>query len=160
MLDKKKAASLGFTQGDVGQAISNALRGTRVGSVTLAGEQRDIFVRSQAADEPSPSDIGNLELPVSQLQQQNAQKKASDKLADKQKALTKEQQRHSRRRYEPIRTTSCASSNPSSSRAARTAWISCARPDASWTRPAQSWQDSRRTPAASPPNPIELHLSR
>ncbi|HEX7209597.1 MAG TPA: efflux RND transporter permease subunit, partial [Propionibacteriaceae bacterium] len=91
-LDKKKAASLGFTQGDVGQAISSALRGTRVGSVTLAGEQRDIFVRSQAADEPSPADIGNLELPVSQLQQTNAQKKASDKLAAKQKALTKEQQ--------------------------------------------------------------------
>jgi multidrug efflux pump subunit AcrB len=92
ILEKKKAASLGFTQGDVGQGISNALRGTRVGSVTLAGEQRDIFVRSQAADEPTPSDIGNLELPVSQLQQQNAQKKASDKLAAKQKALTKEQQ--------------------------------------------------------------------
>jgi multidrug efflux pump subunit AcrB len=92
-LDKNKAASLGFTQGDVGQAISSALRGTRVGSVTLAGEQRDIFVRSQAADEPSPADIGNLELPVSQLQQTNAQKKASDKLADKQKAFTKEQQR-------------------------------------------------------------------
>jgi multidrug efflux pump subunit AcrB len=92
-LNKKKAASLGFTQGDVGQAISNALRGTRVGSVTLAGEQRDIFVHSQAADESSPSDIGNLELPVSQLQQQNAQKKASDKLADKQKAFTDEQQR-------------------------------------------------------------------
>jgi multidrug efflux pump subunit AcrB len=91
--DKKKAASLGFTQGDIGQAISNALRGTRVGSVTLAGDQRDIFVHSQAADESSPSDIGNLELPVSQLQQQNAQKKASDKLADEQKALTKEQQR-------------------------------------------------------------------
>ena len=92
-LDKKKAASLGFTQGDVGQAVSNALRGTRVGSVTLAGEQRDIFVRGQAADEPSPSDIRNLELPVSQLQQQKAQEKASDKLADKQKALADEQQR-------------------------------------------------------------------
>jgi multidrug efflux pump subunit AcrB len=92
-LDKKKAASLGFTQGDVGQAVSSALRGTRVGSVTLAGEQRDIFVRGQAADEPSPSDIRNLELPVSQLQQQKAQKKASDKLADKQKALADEQQR-------------------------------------------------------------------
>ncbi len=91
--DKKKAASQGFTQGDIGQAISNALRGTRVGSITLAGEQRDIFVHSQAADESSPSDIGNLELPVSQLQQQNAQKKASDKLADEQKAFTKEQQR-------------------------------------------------------------------
>jgi multidrug efflux pump subunit AcrB len=92
-LNKKKAASLGFTQGDVGQAISDALRGTRVGSVTLSGEQRDIFVRSQAADEPSPSEIGNLELPVSQLQQENAQKKASDKVADKQKAFTDEQQR-------------------------------------------------------------------
>jgi multidrug efflux pump subunit AcrB len=91
--DKKKAASHGFTQGDIGQAISNALRGTRVGSVTLAGEQRDIFVHSQAADESSPSDIGNLELPVSQLQQQNAQKKASDRLADKQKAFADEQQR-------------------------------------------------------------------
>jgi multidrug efflux pump subunit AcrB len=92
-LDKKKAASLGFTQGDVGQAISGALRGTEVGSVTLSGEQREIFVRNQAAEDPSPSDIGNLELPVSQLQQQKAQKKASDKLADKQKAFTKEQQR-------------------------------------------------------------------
>jgi multidrug efflux pump subunit AcrB len=92
-VDKKKAASLGFTQGEVGQAVSSALRGTRVGSVTLSGEQRDIFVRSQAADEPSPSDIGNLELPVSQLQQQNAQEKAADELADKQKALADEQQR-------------------------------------------------------------------
>ena len=92
-LDKKKAASLGFTQGDVGQAVSSALRGTRVGSVTLAGEQRDIFVRGQAADEPTPSDIRNLELPVSQLQQRKAQEKASDKLADKQKALADEQQR-------------------------------------------------------------------
>jgi HAE1 family hydrophobic/amphiphilic exporter-1 len=92
-LDRKKAASLGFTQGDVGQAISSALRGTRVGSVTLAGEQRDIFVRGEAADEPSPSDIGNLELPVSQLQQQKAQKKASDELADKQQALADEQER-------------------------------------------------------------------
>jgi multidrug efflux pump subunit AcrB len=92
-VDKKEAASLGFTQGEVGQAVSSALRGTQVGSVTLAGEQRDIFVRSQAADEPSPSDIGNLELPVSQLQQQKAQDKAADELADKQKALADEQER-------------------------------------------------------------------
>jgi multidrug efflux pump subunit AcrB len=92
-VDKKKAASLGFTQGEVGQAVSGALRGTQVGSVTISGEQRDIFVRSQEADEPSPSDIGNLELPVSQLQQQKAQDKAADELADKQQALADEQQR-------------------------------------------------------------------
>jgi multidrug efflux pump subunit AcrB len=77
----------------VGQAVSSALRGTRVGSVTLSGEQRDIFVRSQEADEPTPADIGNLELPVSQLQQQKAQDKAADELADKQQALADEQQR-------------------------------------------------------------------
>jgi multidrug efflux pump subunit AcrB len=92
-VDKKKAASLGFTQAEVGQAVSSALRGTPVGSVTIGGEQRDIVVRGEAADDPSPSDIGNIELPVSQLQQQKAQDKAADQLADKQKALADEQQR-------------------------------------------------------------------
>jgi multidrug efflux pump subunit AcrB len=92
-VDKKKAASLGFTQAEVGQAVSNALRGTPVGSVTIEGEQRDIVVRGEAADDPTPSDIGNLELPVSQLQQQKAQDKAADELADKQQALADEQQR-------------------------------------------------------------------
>jgi HAE1 family hydrophobic/amphiphilic exporter-1 len=92
-VDKKKAASLGFTQADVGQAVSSALRGTPVGSVTIEGEQRDIVVRGEAADDPSPSDIANIELPVSQLQQQKAQEKATDELADKQQALADEQQR-------------------------------------------------------------------
>jgi multidrug efflux pump subunit AcrB len=92
-VDKKKAASLGFTQADVGQAVSSALRGTPVGSVTIEGEQHDIVVRGEAADDPSPSDVANIELPVSQLQQQKAQEKASDELADKQQALADEQQR-------------------------------------------------------------------
>ena len=81
----------------------------------LASNETSSFA-AQAADEPSPADIGNLELPVSQLQQTNAQKKASDKLADKQKAFTKEQQQIQRRCYRPIRMTSCASSEPSSKR--------------------------------------------
>ena len=92
-VDKKKAASLGFTQAEVGQAVSSALRGTPVGSVTIEGEQHDIVVRGEEADDPSPSDIGNIELPVSQLQQQKAQDKAADKLSDKQKALADDQQR-------------------------------------------------------------------
>jgi multidrug efflux pump subunit AcrB len=92
-VDKKQAASLGFTQAEVGQAVSSALRGTPVGSVTIEGEQRDIVVRGEEADDPSPSDIGNIELPVSQLQQQKAQQKASDELADQQQALADEQQR-------------------------------------------------------------------
>ena len=91
-VDQRKAAAQGFTQAEVGQAVVSSLRGTQVGSVTLEGEQRDITVRVQAS-EARPSDIANLELPVSQLQQQQAQTKAADKLADKQEASNDEAQR-------------------------------------------------------------------
>jgi multidrug efflux pump subunit AcrB len=91
-VDRKKAAAFGFTQADVGQAVTSALRGTPAGSVTLQGDERDIVVYSQSAVDPSPSDVANLELPVSQLQQTNAQKKASDDLAGKQTALSDQQQ--------------------------------------------------------------------
>ncbi|HEX8508044.1 MAG TPA: efflux RND transporter permease subunit, partial [Propionibacteriaceae bacterium] len=91
-VDLKKAAAQGFTQSEIGQAVSNTLRGTEVGTVTLQGESRDILVRVQAND-ASPADIADLELPVTQLQQQKAQEKAQDKLADKQKRLSKKAER-------------------------------------------------------------------
>jgi multidrug efflux pump subunit AcrB len=79
-VDHEKAADLGFTQAEIGQAVANALRGTKVGDVTLSGEQREVWVRTQDASDPSPADIGNLLLPVSQIQQAKAQEEASDKL--------------------------------------------------------------------------------
>ena len=105
-VDHKKAADLGFTQAEIGQAVANALRGTKVGDVTVSGEQREVWIRTQAAKDPSPKDIENLVLPVSQIQQAKAQKKASDKLekrgdelsnrqdelGDRQKAVSDEQQ--------------------------------------------------------------------
>ena len=98
-VDHKKAADLGFTQAEIGQAVANALRGTKVGDVTLSGEQREVWVRTQSATDPSPADIGNLLLPVSQIQQAKTQKKASDdlekrsnKLSDRQDALGDRQQ--------------------------------------------------------------------
>ena len=98
-VDHKKAADLGFTQAEIGQAVANALRGTKVGDVTLSGEQREVWVRTQDATDPSPADIGNLLLPVSQIQQAKAQKKASDdlekrgnKLSDRQDELGDRQQ--------------------------------------------------------------------
>ena len=87
-VDKRKAAAVGFTQAEVGQAIANALRGTQVGTVVLAGESRDIMVKPQNADEASPKQIAALLLPVSQLQQQQATERATDRLEDKQDALT------------------------------------------------------------------------
>ncbi|MET1004941.1 MAG: efflux RND transporter permease subunit [Propionibacteriaceae bacterium] len=88
-VDRTEAAKQGFTQAEIGTAVSNALNGTQVGSVTLEGETRDIFVHSEAARDPSPSDIANLELPVSQIQQQKATEKATDKVTDKQKKAQK-----------------------------------------------------------------------
>ena len=89
-VDQRKAAAVGFTQAEVGQAIANALRGTNVGTVVLEGESRDIMVRPQDADEATPEQIAALELPVSQLQQQQAVDRATDRLEAKRDALTKE----------------------------------------------------------------------
>ena len=91
-VDKKKAAAQGFTQADVGQAVASALRGTKVGDVTLSGEQHEVWIKTQEATDPSPTDVGNLLLPVSQLQQTNAQQKASDKLSDRSDKLQDRQQ--------------------------------------------------------------------
>jgi multidrug efflux pump subunit AcrB len=88
-VDRRKAAAVGFTQAEVGQAIANALRGTKSGTIVLQGETRDIMVHSQDADEASPAQIAALELPVSQLQQQQAVDKATDRLEAKRDALKK-----------------------------------------------------------------------
>lgn len=90
-VDRKKAAELGFTQSEVGQAISNVLRGAQAGTVTLDGETRDITVRSQNPG-ASPKQIAAIELPVSQIQQQKATEKAQDDLEEKQDALTDRQE--------------------------------------------------------------------
>ncbi|HEV2930077.1 MAG TPA: efflux RND transporter permease subunit, partial [Propionibacteriaceae bacterium] len=89
-VDQRKAAAVGFTQAEVGQAIANALRGTEAGTIVLEGESRDIMVRPQDADEATPKQIAALELPVSQLQQQQAVDRATDRLEAKRDALTKE----------------------------------------------------------------------
>ena len=86
-VDRTKAADLGFTSSEVGQVIASALRGTKVGTVVLEGESRDLKVKPQDASEASPRQIARLELPVSQLQQQQAIDKASDRLKAKQDDL-------------------------------------------------------------------------
>ena len=82
-VDKRKAAALGFTQAEIGQVIANTLNGTKAGTIILEGESRDIKVRPQNADESTPEQIAALELPVSQLQQQQAVDRATDRLEKK-----------------------------------------------------------------------------
>ena len=88
---RTEAAGQGFTQAEVGQAIANALRGTKVGTVVLEGESRDIYVKTQGTN-ASPASIAQLELPVSQLQQQKASERAADRLKEKQEELAEDQQ--------------------------------------------------------------------
>ncbi len=89
-VDRERAADLGFTSAEVGQLIGETLRGTKVGTIVLQGETRDIMVRPQDSGSASPKRIAKLELPVSQLQQQQAVDKATERLKDKQEALKDE----------------------------------------------------------------------
>ncbi len=82
-LNQQKAASLGFTQTTVGQAVATALTGTDVGRITSAGETSDIVVRT-AQPGASPATVADLELPISPTQQQLAQDKAAAELEAKQ----------------------------------------------------------------------------
>ncbi|AWB94506.1 hypothetical protein DCE93_01475 [Agromyces badenianii] len=84
-VDRTTAAGYGFTQEQVGTAISDMLRGTSLGSVVLEGTTREIVVRTQRAG-TTPAEIAALPLPVSALQQAAAQKAASDRLTADQRA--------------------------------------------------------------------------
>ena len=54
-VNKRMAAALGFTQAEIGQVIANTLNGTKVGTIVLEGESRDIKVRPQDAGESTPN---------------------------------------------------------------------------------------------------------
>ena len=87
-LDRDKAADLGFTQQDIGQAVASALQGQKVGTVTLNtdDDSLDVYVRT-STNGLSPKQVGMLKLPVSQLQQTKAIKAATDRLKEKSDAL-------------------------------------------------------------------------
>ena len=88
-IDRTKAADLGFTQAEIGAAVSTALQGARAGAITLNSDTTDVYVRTHAPD-ATPKQVAALELPVSQLQQQQAVDKATDALDKRSDALTKE----------------------------------------------------------------------
>ena len=87
-LNRDKAADLGFTQQDIGQAVASALQGQKVGTVTLDtdDDSLDVYVRT-STNGLSPKEVGMLKLPVSQLQQTKAINAATDRLKDKGDAL-------------------------------------------------------------------------
>ena len=93
-VNPRRAAELGFTQAEIGSAVSTALQGAKAGTITLNSDTTDVVVRTHAPD-ASPQQIAALKLPVTQLQQQLAVDKASD-------ALDARSQRADRPRRRPL----------------------------------------------------------
>ena len=88
-VDREKAADYGYSQAEVGQAIAAALHGSDAGKLTLEGAERDIFIAPTHPD-ASPDEIRALELPVTEVQTQNAQEDATDAVEEKSDARTEE----------------------------------------------------------------------
>ncbi|MFC4223153.1 efflux RND transporter permease subunit [Lysinibacter cavernae] len=88
-VDRVAAAAYGFTQSDIGDALSSVLRGSTIATLTINGEPRDLLFRSHQVD-ATPADIAALSIPVSPLQQAQAQKAASDALLAEQEAMSNE----------------------------------------------------------------------
>ena len=81
-VDREKAADYGYSQAEVGQAIAAALHGSEAGTLTLKGKERDIFLAATHPD-ATPDEIRALELPVTEVQTQNAQEDATDAVEEK-----------------------------------------------------------------------------
>ena len=88
-VDREAAADEGFSQAEVGAAVATALEGTPAGTVNLEGEERDIVIAPTHAD-AAPEEIEDIELPVTEVQTQNAQEDAQDALTEEQEARADE----------------------------------------------------------------------
>ena len=91
-VDREKAADFGFSQAEVGQAVSAALQGAQTGTLTLEGKDRDIFIAPTHPD-ASPDEIRALELPVTEVQTKNAQEDATDRVKEETDRRADEAQR-------------------------------------------------------------------
>ena len=85
-VDAAAAAKAGLAQSQVGLAVTQAVKGTRVGTMTIADTTLDVILRSR---EPvtTVEDLQGLPLPVTAKQTADARKAAGDAVSDRQKAL-------------------------------------------------------------------------
>ncbi|GAB3706194.1 efflux RND transporter permease subunit [Mariniluteicoccus flavus] len=83
------AARLGMNQGTIGQAATQAIKGQKLGTVTIDRRTQDLVLRSRSAK--TKAELENLPLPVSQKQDADAKKAISDELQADQDRKTDEQ---------------------------------------------------------------------
>jgi HAE1 family hydrophobic/amphiphilic exporter-1 len=77
----REAADLGMTKASVGEAVSWAVRGEKIGEMSKGNRTLDIYLRSQ---EPAKSleEIDQVVLPVTQKMTMDARKDAGDRVED------------------------------------------------------------------------------
>ncbi len=85
-VDNSAAAGAGLTQAQIGTAVTEAVKGTRVGSVVIGDTRQDLILRSR---EPvtTVQELADVPLPVTAKQTADARKAASDTAQDRQRAL-------------------------------------------------------------------------
>lgn len=80
-LNEERAGELGMTKASVGQAVSWAVRGEKIGELSQDDHTLDIYLRSQ---EPATdlSELDGIMLPVTQKMTADARKEAGDRVED------------------------------------------------------------------------------
>jgi multidrug efflux pump subunit AcrB len=90
-LNDARAAELGMTKASVGEAVSWAVRGEKIGELSQDDRTLDIYLRSQ---EPAKDleELNGIMLPTSQKMTADTRQDASDALKDEQDALQDDQE--------------------------------------------------------------------
>ncbi len=84
-IDAAAAAQRGMLQAQIGQAVAQAVKGTRVGTVTIDDETLDVILRSRTPV-TTVDDLRALPLPVTTKQTIDTRKSAASSVEDQQKA--------------------------------------------------------------------------
>jgi HAE1 family hydrophobic/amphiphilic exporter-1 len=90
-VDPVAAAGAGMVQAQIGQAVAQAVKGTKVGTVTIADTTIDVVLRSRQPV-TTVEELRALPLPVTQKQTIDARKAAGTAVEDDQKAIQKKAQ--------------------------------------------------------------------
>jgi multidrug efflux pump subunit AcrB len=90
-IDPQAASRAGMVQAQIGQAVNQAVRGQKVGTITLADTTTDVVLRSRAPV-TTVAELRALPLPITQKQVIDARKAAGTAVEDQQKALQRKAQ--------------------------------------------------------------------
>ena len=97
-VDEQKAADLGMTQASVGQAVSRAVRGQLIGTLSQGDTTLNVYLRSQTPVK-SIDELRQIRLPVTQVMTMNAKSDAADAVQARSDQLSADSKRQAAQAY-------------------------------------------------------------